>query len=224
MKNPWVIIAILTVVLFGGAFLYSSNVQKSADEGVEVTPHVAGNPESDVVLVEYADFQCPSCAVFHPVVKEVLDTYGDQIRFEFKHFPLIRIHPAAEPAARAAEAAGQQGKFFEYYDKLFENQETWSSSQNPSQYFLQYATELELDLDQFTQQQRSSLLRDRIESDMAEGIEAGVTGTPTFYLNGQKLEMAVLSDLITAVEAALGITASTTEPVAPAAADVRFDL
>ena len=120
MKNPWVIIGLITVVLFGGAIWYSSYVNEQNNEGVEIMTHVKGNPNADVVLVEYSDLQCPACAAYHPVVKEVVEQYSDEIRFEYKHFPLP-MHPYAIQAAVAAEAAGQQGMFFEFHDLLFEN-------------------------------------------------------------------------------------------------------
>lgn len=125
MKNPWVIVGIITVVLFGGAIFLSSHSTDKNNEGVEILEHVGANPEATVVLTEYSDFQCPACAAFQPVLDETLDLYGDSIRFEYKHFPLP-IHKFATNAAIAAEAASQQGKFFEYGALLFENQTEWS--------------------------------------------------------------------------------------------------
>lgn len=214
MKNPWMLIGAVAVVLFGAAFWYSSQVGERANEGVKIEPLVKGNPEATVVLEEFSDFQCPACGAFFPVVKDLMDTYGDQVRFEYRHFPLVQIHPFAEPAARAAEAAGQQGKFFEYHDLLFENQDQWANSANPSRYFAAYAEELELDMDQFSRQQRSSLIRDRIRAELAAGLERGVNSTPTFFLNGQKLTLNTYADLQLAVEEALGIE----QVVAPAGA------
>ncbi|MEM9336524.1 MAG: thioredoxin domain-containing protein [Patescibacteria group bacterium] len=205
MKNPWIIIGVLVVVLFGGAFWYSGSVAEQANEGIEIAKNIKGNTESTVILEEFSDFQCPACGQFYPVVQDIMDDYGDQIQFHYRHFPLIRIHPAAEPAARAAEAAGQQGKFFEYHDLLFENQPAWSQSANPSAFFTRFAEELELDMNQFTSQQRSSLIRDKIRDDMAEGMERGVNSTPTFFLNGERLQLTTIGDLRAAVEAALGV-------------------
>lgn len=205
MKNPWVVIAIIVVVLFGGSFWYSSMVAEKANDGVVIEANIKGNPDAAVVLEEYADFQCPACGQFHPVVKEIVSDYSDQLRYEYHHFPLMNIHPFAEPAARAAEAAGQQGKFFEYHDALFENQAAWSQGANPSAFLAQAAQDLELDMDLFTRHQRSSLIREKIQIDYTEGLERGVNSTPTFFLNGEKLELTTIDDLRAAVEAALGI-------------------
>lgn len=215
MKNPWVIIGIITVVLFGGAIWYSNISSKQSNEGITVTDHITGNPDATVTLTEYSDFQCPACGQFHPVVKQLLEKYGDKIRFEYKHYPLP-MHPLAPQAAMAAEAAGQQGKFFEMHDKLFENQKTWSVSQTPQTFFLQYAEELGLDKAKFVAQMKSSVLRDHINANKEEASKLGLTGTPTFYLNGQKMEFQSMEDftnpIIAAVDpaAAAALTASST--------------
>lgn len=224
MKNPLIIIAIISVVLLGGAVWYSYSVSNSANEGVEVVDQIKGNPDANVVVVEYADFQCPACAQFQPIVKEIMDEYGEQVRFEFRHFPLVAIHPYAEPAARAAEAAGQQGKFFEYHDLLFEQQSEWSGSINPAAHFARYAEELELDVATFNAHQKSSVLREVIREDMQSGREREVTGTPTFFLNGERVELQTIGDLRAQIESALGITDETattstsTETVSPTGA------
>lgn len=189
MKNPWVIVGVIAVVLFGGAILFSNSAAEESNEGVEITPHVKGNPDATVTLVEYSDLQCPACAGFEPILTGMLEQYGDQLRFEYKHFPLpARIHPHALSASLAAEAAGQQGKFFEFHDLLYANQQTWSAVAVPQTYFVQYASDLGLDLDKFKQHMRSSVLRERIQGEFAEGEALGVTGTPTFFLNGKKME------------------------------------
>ena len=105
-KNPWAIIGIVAVVLVGGSIWYSGTVAEKNNEGITFSPHIKGNPEATVTLAEYSDFQCPACASFHPVVIDVMEEFGDKIAFEYKHFPLP-IHPLAEPAARAAEAAAE---------------------------------------------------------------------------------------------------------------------
>lgn len=233
MKNPLVIIGIISVILLVAAVWFADTKSKEANEDVAVSMAVKGNPDAAVVLEEYADFQCPACGQFHPVVKDIMDLYGDQVRLEFKHFPLITIHPYAEPSARAAEAAGQQGKFFEYHDLLFENQAEWSRSANPSQLFNQYARDLELDMELFARHQKSSVIRDHIREQMNEGRGRGVQGTPTFFLNGEQVTgMATLNDLKTRVEAALGVgqevassteaTSTTTPAATTPGSDVRF--
>lgn len=209
MKNPWVLIGVIAVVLIGGSIGYAQYVGTISNEGVEVQTQVAGNPDAEVTLVEYSDFECPACGQFYPYVKDVLADYGDQIRFEYKHFPLTQAHPNAEPAARAAEAAGQQRKFFEFHDLLFENQQEWSGQANASQYFTTYAEQLELDMGQWKTQQRASLLRDKVADDFAEGRSLGVTGTPTFFLNGERMNIQTFNDFRTQIEAAIGVDPAT---------------
>jgi len=208
MKNPWVIIGTIAVVLFGSAFWYASISAEKNNEGVEILSHVKGNPEAGVVLVEYSDLQCPACEAFRPIINDVIATYGEEVRFEYKHFPLP-IHQYAVQAAAAAEAAGQQGKFFEYHDALFDNQQTWARSASPKILFLQYADELELDMDTFRRHNNASLLRDKVEDDFAEGRELGVSGTPTFFLNGERMVFTTYQEFIDQVGVAVDPSTAT---------------
>lgn len=191
------------VVLIGGAVWYSNTVAKTYNEGVEVKSHVKGSDSAAVTLVEYSDFQCPACGAFQPVLNEVLAQHGDKIKFEYKHYPLVQIHPFAEPAARAAEAAGQQGKFFEYADMLFAKQAEWSKGSNPTGFFTRYATELGLDMELFAKHQKSSVLADNVKANMMEARGLGLTGTPSFYLNGVKMENATFDDFKAQIDAAV---------------------
>lgn len=210
MKNPWVIIGIITVVLFGGAIWFSSTASENNNEGVEIISHIKGNPEAEVKLVEYSDFQCPACAAFYPVAKQIVEDYPDQISFEYKHFPLSNIHPNAQMAAVAAEAAGQQGKFFEFHDLLFENQSEWSPSLVPNALFLEYAEELELDIEQFSRQMKSSMLLDKVRSEFREGNELSVSGTPTFFLNGERMTFGTYQEFIEQITLAIDPSSAST--------------
>ncbi len=203
MKNPWVIIGIIAVVLIGGSVWYSGTVSESYNEGITIVPKVTGNEGSTIKLVEYSDFQCPACGQFWPVVEEVLAEYGDRISFEYKHFPLIQIHPFAQPAAYAAEAAGQQGKFYEYANLLFKNQDTWSKSATPAAYFAEYAETLELDMDKFMRHQRAPLVKDHVRSQFNEARALGLTGTPSFYLNGERMNLTTIDEFKAQIEAAV---------------------
>lgn len=142
---------------------------------------------STVTLVEYADFQCPACGAYHPLVKQLQADYAGKITFVFRHFPLS-IHPNAVPASLAAEAAGAQGKFFEMSDLIFTRQEAWSGSSNPDEIFVTYATELGLDVEKFKTDMASAELKQKIVDSFKGGQKAKVSGTPTFFLNGAKLE------------------------------------
>jgi protein-disulfide isomerase len=225
MKNPWIILTIITVVLFGGAIVYSKNANEKNNQGVTVADHVKGNPEATVTLVEYSDFQCPACASFQPVVNELMAQYGDKLRFEYKHFPLP-IHNYAQQAAVAAEAASQQGKFFEFHDALFTNQQEWSNSATPQTFFVKYAEELSLDVEKFKMHQNSSVLRDEVRKDLSAARELGLTGTPTFFLNGERMQFETFEDFIRQISVAIdpvaagtfSVSASTTEP------EVKFGL
>lgn len=205
IRNPWAIIGIITVILIGGSIWYSTSLATSYNEGVAVQAHVKGNPDATVTLVEYSDFQCPACAQFAPIVDAMLMDYGDQVRFEYKHYPLMQIHPNAEPAARAAEAAGQQGKFFEYHDALFENQREWGAAAIPGAFFTRYAEELDLDMDTFKRHQRSSILQQNVREHVGEARELGLTGTPTFFLNGERMSFQTYQEFSDQIKAALGI-------------------
>jgi protein-disulfide isomerase len=187
-KNPWIIIGVVTVVLFVGAFYLAGQAQEQNNVGIELKTQVKGNPDAAVVLTKYSDFQCPACQGVSPFVAELVEQYADDLRFEYKHFPLEQIHPYALQAAMAAEAAGQQDQFFAYHDLLFENLQQWSSSPAPTAFFTQYAEELELDMDQFRRHSNASVLRDKARADLVEGRDSGVTGTPTFFLNGEPMK------------------------------------
>ena len=226
MKNPWVVVGVIMVVLFGGAIWYSSIATEKSNEGVVEMQHIKGNPESTVTLVEYSDFQCPACASFQPVLKEILATYGDKMQFEYKHYPLP-IHPYAQQAGIAAEAAGQQGKFFEFHDALFEKQNEWSKSATPVAFFAKYAEELGLDVEKFKQHQKSSLLRDAVRSDLNEARELGLTATPTFFLNGEKMEITSFEDFIAQIAFAIdpsAMNASSSASTTATVSDIQFGL
>lgn len=212
MKNPWILIGVIVVVLIGGSFWYSNSVSQRNNKGVTFSPHIKGNETATVSLVEYSDFQCPACASFQPYLNDIMNDYGDKIRFEYKHFPLP-MHALAEPAARAAEAAAQQGNFFAYHDVLFLNQKEWTNSTNSTLEFIKYAEQLGLNIPLFKQHLNSSLIRDKIRIESQEARSLGLTGTPTFFLNGKKMEIKVFEDFRNQIEAALGISSSNNVPV-----------
>lgn len=217
----------MAVVLIGGSIALSRSVGEKNNEGVIAgTTHIKGNEAATVVLTEYSDFQCPACAAFQPAIEDVLQKFGDKLRFEYKHFPLP-IHTFADQAARAAEAAGQQDKFFEFHDKLFAEQAAWSKSPNPSLFFLRYAKELNLDVDQFTRQMKSSILKDEVSADRDEGTKLAITGTPTFFLNGERMVINTYEEFADQIARAVdpNFAASSTDAAAPDAAPaVRFGI
>ena len=203
MKNPWLIFGGIIILLFVGAFYIAGSAGEINNEGIEEVTHIKGNPDAEIVLVEYSDFQCPACRAMYPVVAEVMEQYGESVRFEYRHFPIERAHPYAVQAGAAAEAAGQQGKFYEFHDLLFDNQQEWSASPTPNVFFLQYAEQLGLDIDTYSRHANASLLRDKVRSQQQEGLQAGVTGTPTMFLNGQRMQYGSYEEFAAQVAAAV---------------------
>lgn len=204
-KTTLVIVAVSFIILVGGAFVFATVKGDQSNEEVVLAEKVKGNPESSVVLAEYSDFQCPACQSFTPILEEIMSDYGDQLRFEYHHFPLISIHPSAELAARATEAAGIQGKFWEMHDMLFARQQQWSQNINPRNQFEAYAEELGLDTEAFNRHLNNKEVREAVQEGMREGRTLEITGTPTFFLNGERMTISTFEDFRTQIEVALGI-------------------
>ena len=162
-------------------------------------PHPTSNPGAPVVVLEYADLQCPSCRAAHTnIVEPLLGQYGRRIRYEFRHFPLRSLHPEALAAAEAAECAADQGKFWEYVDLAFREQKELSREK-----LLVWAAELSLDTSRFEPCLTSESKRALVLSEYEEGRAEGVLGTPTFFVNGKKVE-SKLGAIQKAIEAAQG--------------------
>ncbi|HEV8587787.1 MAG TPA: thioredoxin domain-containing protein [Pyrinomonadaceae bacterium] len=142
---------------------------------------------SPVVLDEYGDYQCPPCGILYPMLKQIESEYGSQLKIVFHHFPLAKIHKNAMTAARAAEAARNQGKFWQMHDRLYRNQDAWKDLDDPRPTFIGYARELGMSADRFTRDMDSAEVEQRITSDMEQGAAAGVTGTPTVFIEGHML-------------------------------------
>ncbi len=155
--------------------------------GVAPGTHLRGRSDAPVLLEEYADFQCPPCGFFHPILKRLEGEYATQLRVAFHHFPIRNMHKHAAEAARAAEAAGLQGKFWQMHDLLFEKQNEWKDASTARPLFLTYARTLGLNLEKFTQDIDSTAMSNRVLNDENSGVARGVTGTPAVYLNGREL-------------------------------------
>lgn len=141
-----------------------------------------GPDDAKVKLVEFSDFQCPYCQLFQKTMNEIVKTYGDKVQFVFKNLPLESIHSRAKSAAMAAECANEQGKFMEYSDKLFANQKIWGESKD-NKMFIGYASQLKLNTTQFTQCINDEKYKDKIESDLKEANDFGISGTPAIFIN-----------------------------------------
>jgi protein-disulfide isomerase len=140
--------------------------------------HVQGPAIAPVTLVEYGDFECPYCRAAVPIVKELQRVLGDQLRFVFRHFPLTALHPNAQHAAEAAEAAAAQGMFFEMHATLFDHQEALGVEN-----LVQYAAELGLDTARIRRELSGQSHAGRVREDFESGLSSGARGTPTFYLD-----------------------------------------
>lgn len=137
-------------------------------------------------LVEYGDFECEACYQYYPLVKEVLKAYEGKIDFTYKHFPIDGKHPNARITAAAAEAARNQGKFYEMYAVLYE-QRDWVGQADPRKQLIEYATSLKLNIGQFTTDLESHVVKDRVQKDYTEGRGLGVDATPSFFIDGKKV-------------------------------------
>ncbi|PTL75956.1 disulfide bond formation protein DsbA [Vitiosangium sp. GDMCC 1.1324] len=161
--------------------------------------HALGPAEARVTLVEYGDYACPACGEAYPIIKTVQQRLGAQVRIIFRNFPLSESSPHARLAAFAAEAAAPQGRFWEMHDLLFENQESLEPDD-----LIGYAELLGLDLERFDQDAGSRAVAERVRADFLGGARSGVTGTPSFFINGQRYDGSLAArPLFDALEAAV---------------------
>ena len=162
----------------------------------EERDHIMGPRAAPVTLVEYGDYECPYCGQAYYMVKELELRAGNLMRFVFRHFPLTTVHPHAERAAEAAEAAGAQGKFWEMHDCLFENQQSLEDED-----LLECGVLADLDIHRVVRDMRGGRYLNRIREDFLSGAWSGVNGTPTFFINGVRHDGSWdLASLITAIE------------------------
>lgn len=183
-------ILIVTVLVVVGAIVWGLNTQSSGSRNVnvEVTDEdtYLGNKDAKVTLVEYSDFQCPACKAYEDIVKQIRDSYSsEELKFVYRHFPLRSIHPNADIAAQAAEAAGEEGKFWEMKSLLFEKQSEWEKEKDPKGLFGAYAKSLGIDVGKFDEDLKSDDdSKERVEKDYQSGVALDIASTPTFILNG----------------------------------------
>ncbi len=185
------ILIIVGALIWGlGQFLNNSSTKNPTPSvsTISVSDQIKWNREAKVVLIEYSDFQCPACAAYYSVLKQVAADFKSDVAFVYRHFPLRQIHQNSELAARAAEAAGKQGKFWEMHDLLFENQKEWSGEKKAEELFKRYAVSLNLNVEQFGTDIDSQEIKDKVNNDYRSGVSFGINATPTFFLNGEKLQ------------------------------------
>lgn len=155
---------------------------------VTETDHVRGAQAGTVTLVEFGDFQCPACGAYEPMVRKLVADNPTTLKVVFRHFPLTQIHQNALLAAKVAEAGALQGKFWEMHDILYDKQTEWSGVLNARDLFVSYARTLGLDTKEFENDLESASIEQKVLAEFQEGIRLGVMGTPTFFINGKKIE------------------------------------
>lgn len=224
-KKSWIIFSVLIVGIFGVLIYFSSKdridvsavdtqkIHPGSESSGGISDHASGKKDSKVILVEYADFQCPGCNATYPKLKKITEKYQDKIAFVFRNFPLTSIHPNALAAASAAEAAGLQGKYWQMNHLIFENNSSWSRSgiSERTGIFVGFARQLSLDIKKFEADMASPAVSKKITFDIALGKKQGVSGTPTIFLNGQVLDDQTVNNLMqedgaklqTAIESAI---------------------
>lgn len=176
----------LSQIIMTGSEVAQEETEELAGPEIGELAHVLGDSSALVTLVEFSDFQCPYCSRFHFTVAQVMNDYSTEVRWAFKHFPIDSLHPQARPAAEASECAAEQDKFWEFADKLFENQ----TMLGPELY-QEFASDLGLNVKQFKSCVGSRKYKDKVEADYQEGIKLGVRGTPGSFINGKPLVGAV---------------------------------
>ncbi len=203
MNKNTIIISVVSVLgtfllLFGVYQLVNQPVQTDFPQvkQLKANDHTKWSSDKKNLLIEYSDFQCPACKNAHNILKTI-EASGSadfsitkKVTFVYRHFPLSQIHNKANVAAYAAEAAGKQDKFWEMTNLLFDNQQTWKESNNPQQEdFVNYAKELKLDADRFKKDIDSSEVKNKVAEDLKDANQMGISSTPTFFLNGQKVNV-----------------------------------
>ena len=158
----------------------TTNNQKAEVPAINDNDYILGNPDAPVTVIEYSDIQCPFCSRFHPNAQKVVDAYKGQVRWVFRHFPLVSIHPNAEPAANAIECAGEQDKFYEFINIMYENQKSLSTD-----FYSQTAKKLGLNVKKFDDCVSSNKYIDKVREEAQGGLSAGVNGTPGSFVIGQ---------------------------------------
>lgn len=195
-KRFWAIIGVI-IVAFAGLVFWRGGSDNNDSNGANPTNNVRGNLESSVTFTEYGDFQCPACEGYFTTVEQVYDKYKDTVKFQFRNLPLTQIHEHALAAARAAEAAANQGKFWEMYAQLYDagKWSDWTNSNNPQKLFEQYASNIGLNVEQFKTDAASGAVNNRIQADVAAFKKTGEDmATPTFFINGKVVPNSSLTE------------------------------
>lgn len=210
------IITTVTVLVFGGLVFALLKVPADGQnpagtvEFNDANAPFTGKTDSSVVVRFYSDFQCPACKATEPLIKALQQAYQDRVKFVWKDFPLMTIHPNARVAANAARCAEAQGKFWEYHDKLYDAQEGWAGDRVPKTRFVQFARELGLNEGDFTKCYDDRRFDDKVMDDYNEGEKNGVNSTPSFYINNRPALLRNEAEWRKALDSALQTSVATT--------------
>lgn len=191
-KRFWGIL-IAVVIVLGGIYWLSGGKSNpgstSSSNSTSPSQHIEGLGRDKVTLLEYGDYECPYCSEFYPIVNQVASKYNDQIYVQFRNLPLTEIHLNAFAAARAAEAASLQGKFWQMHDALYASQSQWVNASDPESYFVTYAQQIGLNIAKFKTDFSGSQVNNTINADLAAFAKTGAQqATPTFFLDGQQIQ------------------------------------
>lgn len=211
-KVGWIIFSAAVLLLLGSLVVWTritnppidlsgienNSVLAASEQSGNIADHTKGSETNKILFIEYGDYQCPSCGGAHPNLNALMEEYGDSITFVFRNFPLTSIHPNARAAGAVAEAAGLQGKFWEMHDMLYERQSDWSSldASKRTTMFNNYAEGLNLDMTKFAEDIAAANVNKKINFDMALGKSVDVSATPSFFLNGEKVDDETSSGIV----------------------------
>ncbi len=186
----WALAVVVIIAAVWGLLKISDNslpASQSISMSASNSDWIRGDRNAKVILLEYSDFECPACAMYAPILDRLAEEFVDKIALIYRHFPLKMVHKDAELAARAAEAAGRQNKFWEMHDMIFKNQDEWAGGGGAKNFFIKYADTLNLNAEQFKDDINLKEVKNEVNNDYQGGLDAGINYTPTFFLNGQKI-------------------------------------
>ena len=208
-KFKWIIFTAIVIGILATLITFSDNskidiskinvnsVQLASKDNGNIADHVFGKVGSAVTLIEYGDYQCPGCGNVNPSIESVVHQYQNQIQFIFRNFPLTTLHPNAKAAAAAVEAAGLQVKYWEMHSKVYASQSDWEnlSGTDRTDYFAKLASDLGLNTTKFKSDMSSTSVDKKITFDQAIGFKVNIDSTPSFYLDGKKLDSTIWGEM-----------------------------
>jgi protein-disulfide isomerase len=198
-----IILVIVLAVAFSSGGTSPSDQVVPDEQLVTANSHIKGAAESaKVTIVEFSDLQCPACRAAQPLVQKILNQYPNDVRLAYRHYPLDSIHPNARAAGVAAEAAAQEGKFWEMHDLLFDNQPAWAEIRDRGELnekFAEYAQQLQIDKTSFLEKIESDQAKAKVQEDTSAAQQLGISATPTFFVNGRQTPAPQLESTVQSI-------------------------